>query len=106
MFKVHIYPPPFFSFTTDVGILSLQACDLFLGHRGAILKAGLKRLRLEGKTVLYVRQLCSIFFHNLLETGREFTKAFPANRSCFSGDYFIKAHFKYFHVYSFFVLLI
>ncbi|XP_069975063.1 exocyst complex component 8 isoform X1 [Penaeus vannamei] len=63
---------------------SSQACELFLGHRGAILKAGLKRLRLEGKTVLYVRQLCSIFFHNLLETGREFTKAFPANRSCTS----------------------
>ncbi|KAG7174002.1 Exocyst complex component 8-like [Homarus americanus] len=63
---------------------SSQACELFLGHRGAILKAGLKRLRLEGKTVLYVRQLCSIFFHNLLETGREFNKAFPANRSCTS----------------------
>ncbi|XP_068216023.1 exocyst complex component 8 [Palaemon carinicauda] len=63
---------------------SSQACGLFLGHRGAILKAGLKRLRLEGKTVLYVRQLCSIFFHNLLETGREFNKAFPANRSCTS----------------------
>ncbi|KAK8740546.1 hypothetical protein OTU49_002961, partial [Cherax quadricarinatus] len=63
---------------------SSQACELFLGHRGAILKAGLKRLRLEGKTVLYVRQLCSIFFHNMLETGREFTKAFPSNRSCTS----------------------
>ncbi|XP_076033752.1 exocyst complex component Exo84 [Oratosquilla oratoria] len=63
---------------------SVQACDLFLKHRGAILKAGLKRLRLEGKTVVYIRQLCSIFFHNLLETGREFTKAFPANRSCTS----------------------
>lgn len=63
---------------------SSQACELFLGHRGAILKAGLKRLRLEGKTVLYVRQLCSIFFHNLLETAREFTKAFPSNPSCTS----------------------
>lgn len=63
---------------------SSQACRLFLDHRGAILKAGLKRLRLEGKTVLYVRQLCSIFFHNLLETGREFNKAFPINRSCTS----------------------
>ncbi|KAK4306001.1 hypothetical protein Pmani_012100 [Petrolisthes manimaculis] len=63
---------------------SSQACELFLGHRGAILKAGLKRLRLEGKTVLYVRQLCSIFFHNLLETAREFTKAFPTNPSCTS----------------------
>ncbi|MPC31991.1 Exocyst complex component 8 [Portunus trituberculatus] len=63
---------------------SSQACELFLGHRGAILKAGLKRLRLEGKTVLYVRQLCSIFFHNLLETAREFTKAFFSNPSCTS----------------------
>ncbi|CAL4060547.1 unnamed protein product, partial [Meganyctiphanes norvegica] len=63
---------------------STQACELFLGHRGAILKSGLKRLRLEGKTVVYVRQLCSIFFHNLLETGREFSKAFPANRNCTS----------------------
>ncbi|KAG0727971.1 Exocyst complex component 8 [Chionoecetes opilio] len=63
---------------------SSEACELFLGHRGAILKAGLKRLRLEGKTVLYVRQLCSIFFHNLLETAREFTKAFPNNPSCTS----------------------
>uniref|UniRef100_A0A0P4WL32 Exocyst component Exo84 C-terminal domain-containing protein n=1 Tax=Scylla olivacea TaxID=85551 RepID=A0A0P4WL32_SCYOL len=63
---------------------SSQACELFLGHRGGILKAGLKRLRLEGKTVLYVRQLCSIFFHNLLETAREFTKAFFSNPSCTS----------------------
>lgn len=67
-------------------VVSFQACELFLRHRGAIMKAGLKRLRLEGKTVLYVRQLCSIFFHNLLETAREFTKAFPANRSCNSGS--------------------
>ncbi|KAB7497196.1 Exocyst complex component 8, partial [Armadillidium nasatum] len=63
---------------------SSQACDLFLKHRTALLKASLKRLRLEGKTVLYVRQLCSIFFHSLLTTGREFVKAFPKSKSCTS----------------------
>ena len=58
-----------------------QACQLFLGHRTAILRASLKRLRLEGKAVLYVRQLSNVFFHALRDTAMQFQRAFPVGTS-------------------------
>ena len=59
-----------------------MACELFLRYRTAILKSGLQGLRLEGRTVVYVRHLCSVFFRNLNETTQEFNKVFAACKSC------------------------
>jgi len=50
---------------TDDFIFTLQACDLFLKLCSCILKTQLKRVKREGATVLYVRQIGGIFFSNL-----------------------------------------
>uniref|UniRef100_A0A2P2I0A0 Exocyst complex component 8-like n=1 Tax=Hirondellea gigas TaxID=1518452 RepID=A0A2P2I0A0_9CRUS len=59
-----------------------MACELFLKYRTALLKAGMHNLRLEGKTVVYVRRLCAVFFRNLSETTVEFNKVFANCKSC------------------------
>nr|CAD7201473.1 unnamed protein product [Timema douglasi] len=61
-----------------------QACELFLKLCSSILKAQLKRVKREGATVLYVRQLGGIFFSNLTDMAREFLRAFPSSPSCSS----------------------
>lgn len=63
---------------------SAQACDLFLKNRSAIIKYNIRQLKFEGATSLYIRCLCGVFFSSLSETGREFHKAFPQHRGCFS----------------------
>ncbi|GLH13582.1 Exocyst complex component 8 [Gryllus bimaculatus] len=63
---------------------STQACDLFLKLCTSILKVQLKRVKREGATVLYVRQLGGIFFSNLTDMAREFLRAFPNSPSCAS----------------------
>ncbi|XP_068084288.1 exocyst complex component 8 [Anabrus simplex] len=63
---------------------STQACDLFLKLCTSILKIQLKRVKREGATVLYVRQLGGIFFSNLTDMAREFLRAFPNSPSCAS----------------------
>lgn len=63
---------------------STQACDLFLKLCSSILKVQLKRVKREGATVLYVRQLGGIFFSNLADMAREFLRAFPGSASCAS----------------------
>nr|CAD7398301.1 unnamed protein product [Timema cristinae] len=60
------------------------ACELFLKLCSSILKAQLKRVKREGATVLYVRQLGGIFFSNLTDMAREFLRAFPSSPSCSS----------------------
>ena len=62
-----------------------KACTLFLNHRSAIIKHSLLQLKIEGATTLYIKKLCDVFFTGLMETGQEFTKAFPDNYGCFSG---------------------
>ncbi|ELU07335.1 hypothetical protein CAPTEDRAFT_141927 [Capitella teleta] len=63
---------------------SSQACDLFLKNRTAIIRYNIRQLKIEGNTSLYVKRLCLVFFDNLLETGKEFMKAFPQHFGCFS----------------------
>ncbi|KAJ9594195.1 hypothetical protein L9F63_014355, partial [Diploptera punctata] len=63
---------------------STQACDLFLKLCSCILKTQLKRVKREGATVLYVRQMGGIFFSNLTDMAREFLRAFPHSPSCAS----------------------
>lgn len=55
---------------------STKACDLFLQHRGAILNASLKSVKMETATVSYVQRQAVTFFTNVLETSHEFRKAF------------------------------
>ncbi|KAG1670499.1 Exocyst complex component 8 [Nymphon striatum] len=63
---------------------SIQACDLFLKHRSAVLKHHIKQLKIEGSTVMYIRRMSSVFFNFLLDTGKEFLRAFPKNNNCAS----------------------
>ncbi|KDR14056.1 exocyst complex component 8 isoform X2 [Zootermopsis nevadensis] len=63
---------------------STQACDLFLKLCSCILKTQLKRVKREGATILYVRQIGGIFFSNLTDMTREFLRAFPHSPSCAS----------------------
>ncbi|KAL3861830.1 hypothetical protein ACJMK2_007844 [Sinanodonta woodiana] len=63
---------------------SAQACDLFLKNRSAIIKYNIRQLKFEGATTLYIRCLCDVFFNSLLETSREFLKAFPNHYGCYS----------------------
>ncbi|XP_077998351.1 exocyst complex component 8-like [Glandiceps talaboti] len=60
------------------------ACNLFLKHRSAAIKLAIRRLKIEGITTVYINKLCSIFFTHLIETGKEFQKAFAENTGCFS----------------------
>ena len=64
----------------------LQACDLFLKNRSAIIKYNIRQLKFEGATTLYIRRLCEVFFPCLSETGKEFTKAFQDHYGCMSGE--------------------
>ncbi|XP_063224214.1 exocyst complex component 8 [Bacillus rossius redtenbacheri] len=61
-----------------------QACELFLKLCSSILKMQLKRVKREGATALYVRQLGGIFFSNLTDMAREFLRAFPGSPQCAS----------------------
>ncbi|XP_022251470.1 exocyst complex component 8-like [Limulus polyphemus] len=63
---------------------SSQACNLFLKHRSAILKHSMKQKKMEGATVPFIKRLSSVFFNNMMETGREFNRAFSNSNSCAS----------------------
>ncbi|KAK3105314.1 hypothetical protein FSP39_022322 [Pinctada imbricata] len=63
---------------------SAQACDLFLKNRSAIIKYNIRQIKFEGATTLYIRCLCGVFFPNLMDTGREFLKAFQEHFGCMS----------------------
>lgn len=64
---------------------SAQACQLYLKLCSAALKARLKRVKREGATVPYIKQLSAIAFSNIVEMSREFLKIFPENTNCTSG---------------------
>ncbi|XP_015601333.1 exocyst complex component 8 [Cephus cinctus] len=64
---------------------SAQACQLFLRLCSAALKARLKRVKREGATIPYVKQLSAIAFSNMVEMAREFLRIFPQNANCTSG---------------------
>ena len=66
-------------------VKTFQACDLFLRNRSAIIKYNIRQLKFEGATSLYIRRLCGVFFPSLMETGREFVKAFQDHYGCMSG---------------------
>jgi len=74
----------FCHFSNFIFHMYLQACELFLKNRSAIIKYNIRQLKFEGATSLYVRCLCNVFFTSLSETGREFHKAFPELQGCFS----------------------
>ncbi|XP_022090241.1 exocyst complex component 8-like isoform X2 [Acanthaster planci] len=61
-----------------------QACDLFLKNRSASIKQSLRQLRIEGATSMYITKLCGVFFHHIIETGKEFRFTFAENQGCFS----------------------
>lgn len=65
---------------------SAQACHLYLRLCSAVLKARLKRIKKEGTTVAYVKQLSAIAFSNITEIAREFLKTFPKSTNCTSGN--------------------
>ncbi|TGZ56793.1 exocyst complex component 8 [Temnothorax longispinosus] len=64
---------------------SAQACHLYLRLCSAVLKARLKRIKRDGTTVAYVKQLSAIAFSNIVEIAREFLKTFPKSTNCTSG---------------------
>ncbi|XP_032676517.1 exocyst complex component 8 [Odontomachus brunneus] len=64
---------------------SAQACHLYLRLCSAVLKARLKRIKREGTTVAYVKQISAIAFSNIVEIAREFLKTFPQSTNCTSG---------------------
>lgn len=65
---------------------SAQACHLYLRLCSAVLKARLKRIKQDGTTVAYVKQLSAIAFSNIVEIAREFLKTFPKSTNCTSGN--------------------
>lgn len=64
---------------------SAQACQLYLRLCSAVLKARLKRVKSEGATAPYVKQLSAIAFSNIVEITKEFLKIFPQSTNCTSG---------------------
>ncbi|XP_014469738.1 PREDICTED: exocyst complex component 8 isoform X2 [Dinoponera quadriceps] len=64
---------------------SAQGCHLYLRLCSAVLKARLKRIKREGTTAAYVKQLSAIAFSNIVEIAREFLKTFPQSTNCTSG---------------------
>ncbi|XP_003486779.1 exocyst complex component 8 [Bombus impatiens] len=64
---------------------SAQACQLYLRLCSAVLKARLKRVKGEGATAPYVKQLSAIAFSNIVEITKEFLKIFPQSTNCTSG---------------------
>nr|CAG4645380.1 EOG090X021B [Lynceus sp. MCZ IZ 141354] len=61
-----------------------QASDLFLKHRSATLKHSLRQIKTEGAVVLYIQQLCSVFFPFLIETEKEVTRIFCDRIVCYA----------------------
>lgn len=64
---------------------SAQGCKLYLRLCSAMLTARVKRIKREGATVPYIRQLSAIAFSNIAETAKEFLKLFPQSTNCTSG---------------------
>ena len=72
--------------------LSSRAVKLYLDLRSSILRFVLNQQKTESSTTLqFIKQICSIFFHNTIETCNEFKQAFEidkyVNRSLDECDY-------------------
>lgn len=70
-----------------------KACQFYLRLCSAALKASIKRVKREGSTVAYVKQVSAIAFSNMAEVAREFLKSFPFDTSCSSGKIILFANF-------------
>ena len=55
---------------------SSLATKLFLNQRSTLLKFCLKQQKIEGATLQYIKRMSSVFFNNVIETTKEFQKAF------------------------------
>lgn len=68
---------------------STQSCDLFLKLCSSMLKTQCKRVKREGSTTTYIRNLSSVVFTNMCHMSDEFLRAFPDSSSCSSGQLLI-----------------
>lgn len=61
--------------------LSARAVKLYLDQRSSVLKFVLSQQKIESTTTLqFIKQICSIFFHNTIETCNEFKQAFELDK--------------------------
>jgi hypothetical protein len=58
---------------------SSLATRLFLNQRSTLLKFCLKQQKIEGATLQYIKRMSSVFFNNVIETSKEFQKAFEVS---------------------------
>lgn len=58
---------------------SSLATKLYLAQRTALLKYSLKQQLCEGAVIQYIKRISSVFFNNVIDTSREFEKAFRMN---------------------------
>jgi len=62
--------------------LSSRAVKLYLDQRTSVMRFVLGQQKIETTTTLqFIKQLCSIFFHNVIETCNEFKQALEVDRS-------------------------
>lgn len=61
--------------------LSARAVKLYLDQRSSVLRFILSQQKIETTTTLqFIKQICSIFFHNTIETCNEFKQAFELEK--------------------------
>lgn len=60
--------------------LSSRAVKLYLDLRSSILRSFLSKQKVETTTLQYIKQICSIFFQNTMETCNEFKQAFELDK--------------------------
>lgn len=61
--------------------LSARAVKLYLDQRSSVLRFVLSQQKIESTTTIqFIKQLCSIFFHNTIETCNEFKQAFELDK--------------------------
>lgn len=61
--------------------LSSRAVKLYLDLRSSVLRFVLDQQKMETSTTLqFIKQICSIFFHNIIETCNEFKQAFELEK--------------------------
>lgn len=62
--------------------LSAKAAKLYLDQRSSLLRFVLKQQKMESTTTFqFIKQMCSIFFHHIIETFNEFKQAFEIDKS-------------------------
>lgn len=61
------------------------ACPLLLRYRSAWIAAHLDSVRQEGSQLLYVKKLCPVFFHTLLNSTKEYEHLFQNFPATYTG---------------------